>query len=889
MQEAERDELAAIVERCLDAADPELLLGQLCAGRPELAQRARTLIERVRIGERALEARPVEIAGIVLQRELGSGGMGTVYLATQEHPIRRQVAVKVVKRGMDTRQVLARFAVERQALAAMNHDAIAKVYDAGETADGRPYFLMEYVPGIPITEFCARGRLEIAARIRLVREVCMGVMHAHQKGVIHRDLTARNLLVATESGRAIPKIIDFGLARATDDHAAGETLLTRDGQVVGTPEYMSPEQADPSRGDLDTRTDVYSLGVLLYELLVGELPISSAALRRGSLAEIQRRICQEEPARPSARVASLDEAKARRAATERATGVSHWRRLLRGDLDWIVMRCLEKDPARRYESVGALAADLLRYLAHEPVEAGPPSPGYRLRKLVRRHRGLVAAASVVLVAIVAGAIATAIQYLRAEENAAAASARATELGRRTEEFDLLAHLVRLRESRDTAQRLFPPTPELVPELRAWLEVDAARLRAARPSLQRVIARLGRPLDATDPPGETRAELAAESDRFLLHTLSELDRELARFEADEVADVRARLAWAERVHELTVERHRDRWEAVRRELAAADPPIALDPQDGLIPLGANPSSGLQEFYHLRSAFDPAGTVDAGSLSLPSRDGRSGEIAVGDDTGIVFVLVPGGTFTMGAQATDPRAANFDAAATSSDTPHEVSLGPFFIARHETTKGQWARLSAGEQPSLYVIGTQSTGNPEPFSAAHPVEHVDWSMCTELARRHGLALPTEAQWEYACRAGTATPWWCGVDARDLAGCANVLDLCAGRHQKSWGTPEGEFDDGRASLAPVGRYRPNRFGLHDMHGNVREWCQDLYGDYSVPVRAGDGLRLCTDPNAGRTIRGGSFYSAASGVRTARREWIAPGFRNNGIGLRLARALSRQP
>src|SRR6202167_578797 len=318
-------------------------------------------------------------------RPLGEGGMGTVYLAEQREPIRRRVALKVVKLGMDTGQVLARFANERQALAMMDHQNIARIFDAGATPKGRPYFVMEYIEGVPITQYCDSKRMTIAQRLEVFLSVCRAVQHAHEKGVIHRDLKPSNVLLTEQEGKPLAKVIDFGIAKATDQWAIENTLITQFGEMVGTPEYASPEQAEVMNADVDETSDVYSLGVLLYELLIGTVPFDSARMRQSGLVEMLRIIREEEPPALSRKLSAMGAAAADIAA-HRQTDPASLRRLVDGDLNWITMKALEKARERRYASVAALADDIQRHIEDRPVLASPPGRLYRAGKFLRRHR-----------------------------------------------------------------------------------------------------------------------------------------------------------------------------------------------------------------------------------------------------------------------------------------------------------------------------------------------------------------------------------------------------------------------------------------------------------------------------------------------------------------------
>ncbi len=436
----------------LAAAERGPFLDQECAGDPDLRSGVQALLDAYdsRLGAflevplvdsgpgvvNVLLSRPApvdegrgdRIGRFRLGEKIGEGGCGVVYLAEQEQPVRRSVALKVIKLGMDTHAVIARFELEQQAMALMDHPNIAKVFEAGATEMGRPFFAMELVRGIRITDYCDRGRLPVRERLGLFVQICQAIQHAHQKGVIHRDIKPSNILVTTGEDQGVPgcpKIIDFGIAKAVRGRLIDRTLLTAIEQIVGTPGYMSPEQTRGSEEDVDTRSDVYSLGVLLYELITGRTPFDAGDLLTAGADEIQRRIREDEPRRPSSLLAALDAGTLAAVARNRGTDSSGLVRQVRGDLDWIVMRCLEKDRTRRFETVNGLARDAQRYLADEPVESCPPSAAYRFRKFARRHRAALAVAAaltVTLAAATAVSTAQAVRATRAERRAATEAA-----------------------------------------------------------------------------------------------------------------------------------------------------------------------------------------------------------------------------------------------------------------------------------------------------------------------------------------------------------------------------------------------------------------------------------------------------------------------------------
>ncbi len=668
------------------------------------------------------------------------------------------------------------------------------------------------------------------------------LQHAHDRGVFHRDVKPSNVLMDAD-GRA--RLLDFGLAAVEDAQE-----LTRSTSVLGSLPYMPPERLSGTSSAFGPRQEVYSLGVVLYELLTLRSPFLEDGAER-----TKERVLASAPTPP--------------------------RRVRRGvprDLEIVCLEAMDRDPDRRYATIAELAADLANVRAHRPIVARPAGLALRTRRLVQRHPTAAVAGVLGVVLFVGVPIAFGFQQrARADTEAAlraTAEGTAARLAKRTRDFELVKHVVSLRHAVAREADLYPPWPERTAAMRAWLDEEWRPLLAARPGVEAALDELRSRARPATAEADGPITLDDRADQFLFETLSELVDDLDAFEQHEVASVAARLAWSERVTGLTLAHPNARasWDDVRDDLG-------IPPQTGLVPIGKNPVTGLWEFYHLRSAVDP--------LAIPAHDPTSGRVPVDAGTGIVFVYVPGGTFVMGAQRDDPGGPNFDPAAGPAEgPPREVTLAPFFLARHELTQGQWMRLGDGDNPSIYRPGRKLTWDHE-LTLAHPVENVDWNACDELCRENGLTLPTEAQWECACRAGTDTPWWTGAERDSLIGAINVADRAAKRLGSPWAAIADwpELDDGYPVHAPVDALRANPWGFHNVHGNVWEWTLDRAAHYSVPLESGTGRLLAPASVRGRVQRGGSCSDRARDARSGMRNPVPAGVHNGYIGLRPARAV----
>jgi formylglycine-generating enzyme required for sulfatase activity/serine/threonine protein kinase len=879
-----------------------------------------------------------------LRGEIARGGQGTVVQVWDED-LRRPLAMKVlVGRSGDsadtgsravTPRSLARFLEEAQVTGQLDHPGIVPIHELGLDAEGRVYFTMKLVKGRTLKEvfqLVADGQ-EGWTRTRalsVLLKVCEAMAYAHHKGVVHRDLKPANVMVG-RFGEVY--VMDWGLARVLGredranvgiapevvtaelrserESAHASEIVTKDGHVVGTPAYMSPEQALGRLEEIGPHSDVYSVGAMLYHLLAGHAPYAKPGTSPSNYAiwySVQERapdpLLERAPDTPAELVAICEKAMAR-------------------------------EIGARYRDMGQLGEDLMAFLEHRAVKAYQTGAVVELRKWVERNRALAGASVAAVLALVLGLVTALVLKAQSDDNAALAARNAEEAGRlaaaavakeaearllkeraerneelahenerianqRTEDVLRLTALQDLDDLRSQADRLWPAIPDMSLRLEEWLMqaqalVDELPVHEARLAELRARAR---PAAAPAPVGTL--EFASSQDRKWHAQLAKLIDGLYEFSNADTGPisgvsrehgwgVKKRLEFARTLEErsLTGADARASWAAASAsirdpEQCPAYGELVLAPQLGLLPIGQDPESGLWEFAHLQSG-EPAVRRPDGKLVIEER------------TGIVLVLLPGGRFWMGAQSTSPDGRNHDPQAHPEESPvHEVALAPFFLSKYEMTQGQWER-STGGNPSLFGPATRpAEGRPgKPVRLTNPAERLSWLDCQLTLARLDLALPTEAQWEYGARGGTSTTWWTGDEARFLAGAANIADLFfrtnGGPNVASW-PHEQWLDDGYVVHAPVGTYAANPFGLHDVHGNVLEWCRDLSVSYDVKVGAGDGERAMfhtTGPTAPdkRSIRGGDWNNVASYARAAARYSNTPDARSSTYGVRPVRGI----
>lgn len=759
-------------------------------------------------------------------RRIGEGGMGIAYLATQES-LNRQVVLKVIRpERIDSAEARVRFQHEVEAVSDLNHPNIVTVYSSGEE-QGIQYFAMEWVPGKGLDEVLREAtsreeRIPIPRILNWIKAIGEALDCAHRNGIIHRDVKPSNIRITPEGK---PMLLDFSVAR----HAKRSTL-TLTGDFRGTPQYASPQQVEGSPHVIDARTDVYSLGVTLYEAVTGFLPFQGE-----NRSQVFHQILKKEPV-PPRRV---------------SPGISR-------DLETIILTAMEKEPERRYPTMGDFAGDIARLLSGDPITAQPAGIASHAFRYIRRNRAVSAVAGLAFLVVAVLAVSVPLYFAQKASTRIATDS---------------ALIPRLMAE---AQGLHPAHPDRVSRMEGWLtDASALAIRFKRhcQALEDLRAQ-ALPGGGKNGKGWTFKDSALQGRH---DALAELVDELTSFLDEKTGTVRQierLLEFSQSLHRESIEKYKDRWDRAiasisDREECPQYRGLALEPVLGLVPLGQDPGSGLWEFAHLQTG------------SMTERESH-GELLLNENSGIVFVLIPGGRFDMGAVRPGPDkplgAPNVDPQAEPLERPvHSVTLNPFFMSKYELTQGQWLCVTR-RNPSHYDVDTRF--GDKQHSLLHPVENVTWQESKLFLARLGLRLPSEAEWEYAVRAGTTTVWWTGNDKESLEGAASLMDLFYDQNQDKYKRlVEAWLNDGYVVHGPVNAFRPNPFGLHGMCGNVCEWCEDTWHPNYEDAPT-DGSAWIDPSEMDRVCRDCCWDMFASNCRSAWRYRKKKDHYNPGLGVR---------